>query len=45
LGRREEALKDYEAFLERARKVEPNSPRVREVRASVEALRGKPTLN
>jgi tetratricopeptide (TPR) repeat protein len=40
LGRYDEALKDYQAFLERAKKVEPNSPRVREVRARVEEIKG-----
>lgn len=41
LERRNEALKEYEAFLQRAKRVEPNSPRVREVRARVEELKGK----
>jgi len=38
LGRRDEALTEYEAFLKRARIVEPESPRVREVRARVGEL-------
>jgi tetratricopeptide (TPR) repeat protein len=38
LGRYNEAVQDYEAFLKRAEKVESNSPRVREVKARVEAL-------
>jgi len=41
LGRTNEALEEYEVFLERAKKVEPNSPRVREVRARVEVIKGK----
>lgn len=41
LGRTDEALEQYEVFLERAKKVEPNSPRVREVRARVEVIKGK----
>jgi tetratricopeptide (TPR) repeat protein len=41
VGRIDEALKEYEAFLQRAKKVEPNSPRVREVRARVETIKGK----
>jgi tetratricopeptide (TPR) repeat protein len=45
LGRQEEALKEYQVFLERAKKVEPNSPRVREVRARVEVLKGKSSVN
>jgi tetratricopeptide (TPR) repeat protein len=45
LGRYDEALKDYQAFLKRAEKVEPNSPRVREVRARVEVLKGKSSVN
>lgn len=45
LGRYDKALKDYQAFLKRAEKVEPNSPRVREVRARVEAIKGKSNLN
>jgi tetratricopeptide (TPR) repeat protein len=45
LGRHDEALKDYQVFLERAKKVEPNSPRVREVRARVEAIKGKSSVN
>lgn len=39
LGRYEEALKDYETFLERAKKIEPNSPRVDEVKARVEIIK------
>jgi tetratricopeptide (TPR) repeat protein len=38
LGRYDEAVKDYQAFLKRAEKEEPNSPRVREVKARLEAL-------
>lgn len=41
LGRYAEALKDYQAFLERAKKIEPDSPRVREVRARVEVIKEK----
>jgi len=44
LGRYDEALKDYQAFLKRAEKVEPNSPRVREVRARVKILKGKSSV-
>jgi tetratricopeptide (TPR) repeat protein len=45
LGRYDKALKDYQAFLKRAEKVEPNSPRVREVKARVEVLKGKSSNN
>jgi len=38
LDRYDEALQDYEAFLKRAESVEPNSPRVRELRARLKAL-------
>ncbi len=40
LGKYYEALKDYEAFLKRAEKIEPNSSRVNEVKARVEAIKG-----
>lgn len=45
LGRYDEALKDYEAFLERAKKIEPNSSRADEVKARVEAIKEKLNLN
>lgn len=41
LGRYKEAVQDCEAFLKRAERVEPNSPRVREVKARLEALKNK----
>jgi len=39
LGQTDEALKEYQVLLERAKKVEPNSPRVHEVKARLEALK------
>ena len=45
LDRTDEALKEYEAFLKRAEKLEPNSPRVREVRTRVQILKGKLPVN
>jgi tetratricopeptide (TPR) repeat protein len=42
LGRNVEAIQAYEAFLKRADKVEPDSPRVREVRARLEELKRLP---